>query len=40
MKTFKDKLEAFIKDEDNHTEGELGNSCIDVGTLLHFLKNN
>ena len=23
-----------IKNEDHHTEGELGNSCIDVNTLL------
>jgi hypothetical protein len=29
---------AFINDEDNHTEGELGNSCIDVQTLVNFIK--
>lgn len=39
MKTLKQKLTKFILDEDNHTEGELGNSCIDVKTLLHFIKN-
>lgn len=28
---------SFINNEDNHTEGELGNSCIDVATLRnHF----
>mgnify|MGYP003337464933 FL=1 len=32
-------LESFINDEDNHTEGELGNSCIDVKTLLHFIQS-
>ena len=30
-----DKFLAFVNDEDNHTEGELGNSCIDVQTLIH-----
>jgi hypothetical protein len=29
---------AFINDEDNHTEGELGNSCIDVQTLVNFIE--
>jgi hypothetical protein len=33
----KEMLE-FILDEDNHTEGELGNSCIDVQTLVNHLK--
>lgn len=27
----------FITNEDNHTEGELGNSCIDVQTLIKFI---
>ena len=27
-----------IKNEDHHTEGELGNSCIDVNTLLILLE--
>ena len=30
-----DMFLAFVNDEDNHTEGELGNSCIDVQTLIH-----
>lgn len=34
----KKKLLKFIYDEDNHTEGELGNSCIDVQTLVNFVK--
>ena len=29
-----DWLVDQIKNEDHHTEGELGNSCIDVNTLL------
>jgi len=33
-----DKMLKFILDEDNHTEGELGNSCIDVQTLVHFIE--
>lgn len=33
-----EELLKFINNEDNHTEGELGNSCIDVQTLLHFIK--
>tara|TARA_R110000868_G_scaffold25451_3_gene99481 strand:- start:1677 stop:2504 length:828 start_codon:yes stop_codon:yes gene_type:complete len=28
----------FIWNEDNHTEGELGNSCIDVQTLVNFIE--
>lgn len=32
------KLIEFINDEDNHTEGELGDSCIAVENLLHFIK--
>jgi len=31
-------LEKEIKNEDHHTEGELGNSCIDVNTLLMLVK--
>ena len=31
-------LEIEIKNEDHHTEGELGNSCIDVNTLLMLLE--
>lgn len=27
----------FVNDEDNHTEGELGNSTIDVQTLINFI---
>ena len=27
-------LQKEIKNEDHHTEGELGNACIDVNTLL------
>jgi len=33
-----DKMLKFILDEDNHTEGELGNSCIDVQTLVNFIE--
>ena len=33
-----ERILAFINDEDNHTEGELGNSCIDVQTLINFIK--
>jgi len=33
-----EKLLAFVNDEDNHTEGELGNSCIDVQTLVNFIE--
>ena len=33
-----EKILAFINDEDNHTEGELGNSCIDAQTLVNFIK--
>jgi hypothetical protein len=33
-----EKLLKFINDEDNHTEGELGNSCIDVQSLIYFLE--
>jgi hypothetical protein len=33
-----EKLLEFINDEDNHTEGELGNSCIDVQSLIYFIK--
>jgi hypothetical protein len=32
-----EKLLEFINDEDNHTEGELGNSCIDINSLLNFI---
>jgi hypothetical protein len=28
----------FIWNEDYHTEGESGNSCIDVQTLVNFVK--
>jgi hypothetical protein len=31
-------LEIEIKNEDHHTEGELGNSCIDVNTLLMLVE--
>lgn len=31
------ELLDFINNEDNHTEGELGNSCIDVNTLINFV---
>ena len=34
-----DKILEFINNEDNHTEGELGNSCIDIKLLIHFLNN-
>jgi hypothetical protein len=34
----KERMLAFINDEDNHTEGELGNSCIDVQTLVNFIE--
>ena len=33
-----ERMLAFINDEDNHTEGELGNSCIDVKTLVNFIE--
>jgi hypothetical protein len=33
-----EQMLEFILDEDNHTEGELGNSCIDVQTLVNHLK--
>jgi len=33
-----EKMLAFINDEDNHTEGELGNSCIDIQTLVNFIE--
>jgi len=33
-----DKMLKFILDEDNHTEGELGNSCIDIQTLVNFIE--
>jgi len=33
-----DMMLKFILDEDNHTEGELGNSSIDVQTLVHFIE--
>ena len=29
------ELLDFVNNEDNHTEGELGNSCIDVQTIVH-----
>ena len=32
-----EKLLEFINDEENHTEGELGNSCIDVQSLIYFI---
>lgn len=35
----KEEALKFINDQDNHTEGELGISCIDVNTLIHFLTN-
>lgn len=31
-----EQLLKFIWNKDNHTEGELGNSCIDVQTLVNF----
>ena len=31
-------LQKEIKNEDHHTEGELGNSCIDVNTLLMLVE--
>jgi len=34
-----ERILNFINNEDNHTEGELGNSCIDVQTLVNFIKN-
>ena len=37
MEELKQALLAFANDEDNHTEGELGNSCIDVQTLIYFI---
>lgn len=33
------QLLSFINNEDNHTEGELGNSCIDVNTLKNYLQS-
>jgi hypothetical protein len=33
-----ERMLEFIKNEDNHTEGELGNSCIDVQSLIHFIE--
>jgi len=32
-----DKMMEFIKDQDNHTQGELENSCIDVNSLINFI---
>ena len=37
-KWMEERMLKFILDEDNHTEGELGNSCIDVQTLVHFIE--
>lgn len=34
--TLKELLD-FLNNEDNHIEGELGNSCIDVRTLINFV---
>jgi hypothetical protein len=36
-KWHQEKLLEFINDEENHTEGELGNSCIDVQSLIYFI---
>jgi len=33
-----EKILELILNEDNHTEGELGNSCIDVQTLRYFIE--
>ena len=33
-----ERMLKFILDEDNHTEGELGNSCLDVQTLVYFIE--
>ena len=38
QQTAVDWLEKEIKNEDHHTEGELGNACIDVNTLLMLLE--
>ena len=38
--TVRERLLKFIYDEDNHTEGELGNSCIDVQTLVNFVNSD
>ena len=38
VKWQQERMLKFILDEDNHTEGELGNSCIDVQTLVHFIE--
>ena len=34
-----EEIQSFLNDEDNYTEGELGNSCIDVETLKQKFKN-
>jgi hypothetical protein len=33
-----DWLEQEIKNEDHYTEGELGNACIDINTLLMLVE--
>jgi hypothetical protein len=38
VKWQQERILKFILDEDHHTEGELGNSCIDVQTLVNYLK--
>lgn len=32
-----ERILTFLNNEDYHTEGELGNSCIDVETLVNFI---
>lgn len=34
-----EQLLKFFRDQDNHTEGELGNSCIDVASLIYFIEH-
>lgn len=34
-----EQIFSFIDDEDNHTEGELGNSCIDVSSFRNYIQS-
>lgn len=34
-----EELRVYAGDEDNYTEGELGNSCIDASSILYFIKS-
>lgn len=36
----REELVKFIMNEDYHTEGETGDSCISVKTLMNFIEQN